>query len=113
MCQAVEMSGEGQGDLVRVLELACSQDPDVMKLGERQLDSWKTEKNFYTALAVRLTARRKACYVVPNQRIYVCLYRCTLQGVLSSRSLDPAVRWMAITNIKNGVDQYWRPGAPK
>ena len=47
------MSAEEQGELVRALELACSQDPDVMKLGERQLDSWKAEKNFYTALAVR------------------------------------------------------------
>lgn len=51
------MSGEGQGGLVGTLQLACSQDPDVMKLGERQLDSWKTEKNFYSALAVRLSTR--------------------------------------------------------
>ena len=58
--QAGEMNTEGQGELVRALQLACSQDPDVMKLGERQLDSWKTEKNFYTALAVRLTAERLA-----------------------------------------------------
>jgi len=27
-----------------------------MKIGEKQLDSWKTEKNLYAALAVRLTA---------------------------------------------------------
>ena len=26
--------------------------------------------------------------------------------------MDVPVRWMAITYIKNGVDRYWRAGAP-
>lgn len=35
------------------------------------------------------------------------------QGAFSNHALDPSVRWMAITCIKNGVDRYWRLGAPK
>lgn len=45
----------GEGEVLQALQLACSQDPEVMKLGEKQLDSWKTEKSFYATLAVRLT----------------------------------------------------------
>ena len=41
-----------------------------------------------------------------------CLF-IPMQGAFSNRALDPGVRWMAITCIKNGVDRYWRPNAPK
>ena len=43
----------GESEVLQALQLACSQDPAVMKVGEKQLDSWKTEKNFYATLAVR------------------------------------------------------------
>lgn len=36
-----------------------------------------------------------------------------IKSVISERELDASVRWMAITFIKNGVERYWRPGAPK
>ena len=35
------------------------------------------------------------------------------QTVIKERGVDASVRWMAITYIKNGVEKYWRPGAPK
>ena len=38
---------------------------------------------------------------------------CSPQGIFSNRGLEPSLRWMAITYIKNGVDRYWRVGAPK
>ena len=46
-----KMSAEGE--VLQALQLACSQDPNVLKVGEKQLNSWKTEKNFYATLAVR------------------------------------------------------------
>lgn len=36
-----------------------------------------------------------------------------IKSVIGERELDASVRWMAITFIKNGVERYWRPGAPK
>lgn len=42
-----------ESEVLQALQLACSQDPEVMMVGEKQLDSWKTEKNFYATLAVR------------------------------------------------------------
>lgn len=44
------MSGAG---VLQALQLACSQDPNVLKLGEQQLKAWETEKGFYASLAVR------------------------------------------------------------
>lgn len=45
-------TGGGSGDLLQVLQLACSQDPDQLKVGERQLDEWKKQTGFYSGLAV-------------------------------------------------------------
>ena len=41
-----------ESEVLQALQRACSQDPEVMKVGEKLLDSWKTEKNFYATLAV-------------------------------------------------------------
>lgn len=35
------------------------------------------------------------------------------QAVFGDRTVEPVVRWMALTCIKNGVEQFWRPGAPR
>lgn len=42
-----------ESEVLQALQLACSQDPKVMMVGEKQLESWKTEKNFYATLSVR------------------------------------------------------------
>lgn len=70
--------------VLQALQCACSQDPSVLKIGEQQLKAWETEKGFYSTLA----------------------------GVFTNRGVEPSVRWMAITCIKNGADRYWRLGAP-
>lgn len=36
-----------------------------------------------------------------------------LQTIFADRSVEGAVRWMAITCLKNGIDCYWRPNAPQ
>ena len=44
----------------------------------------------------------------------VCVYvLCTVQRVLCNRSLQHDVRLMAVTQIKNGVDLYWRRNMAK
>jgi hypothetical protein len=66
------------------LVYACSQDPDVLKVGQQQLKAWEKEKGYYGGLA----------------------------SVFGDRNVDANVRWMAIICLKNGIDQYWRPTAP-
>lgn len=43
----------------------------------------------------------------------VCVPVVCLQAVIGDRGVDPGVRWMAITYMKNGVDRYWRKDAPR
>ena len=42
-----------ESEVLQALRLACSQEPEIMTVGEKQLESWKTEKNFCATLAVR------------------------------------------------------------
>lgn len=43
------MNGE---EVLHALTLACSQDPSLLKVGERQLEAWKREQGFLSVLAV-------------------------------------------------------------
>ena len=47
-----EMSMGSEEAVLQALQCACSQDPSVLKAGEQQLDAWKTQKGFYSVLAV-------------------------------------------------------------
>ena len=48
------MSGSGEvgAEILQALQLACSQNPDELKVGEEKLSAWKREKGFYPQLAV-------------------------------------------------------------
>lgn len=94
-------------NIVEALVFACSQDPEVLKVGENYLKECETQPGFYTTLAVSPISTPFVAY------ISYCSVRNVFQKVLADRSLDVPVRWMAITYIKNGVDRYWRPGAPQ
>lgn len=45
------MAGPG-GEVLQALQLACSQNPEELKVGEEKLSAWKREKGFYRELAV-------------------------------------------------------------
>lgn len=91
-------------NVVEALVFACSQDPAVLKEGENYLKQCELQAGFYTVLAV-------SCSMQHRVRVRTCLVGS--QKVWADRQVDVPVRWMAITYIKNGVDRYWRPGAPK
>lgn len=42
----------GGAELLQALQLACSQNPEELKIGEEKLSAWKREKGFYSELAV-------------------------------------------------------------
>lgn len=43
---------DASAELLQALQLACSQNPEELKVGEEKLSAWKREKGFYTQLAV-------------------------------------------------------------
>ena len=46
------MAASSHLELVQALQLACSQNPDEMKVGEWNLEAWKGQSGFYSELAV-------------------------------------------------------------
>lgn len=41
-------------ELLQALQLACSQNPEELAVGEEKLSAWKRQKGFYSGLAVSL-----------------------------------------------------------
>ncbi|XP_031781070.1 uncharacterized protein LOC100116824 isoform X2 [Nasonia vitripennis] len=70
--------------VIKILEEAGSQDPNVLKPAEQMLKQWETQRGFYTALF----------------------------NIFSNETLTVNVRWIAVLYFKNGVDKYWRKNAP-
>jgi len=46
------MAVSGHSELIQALQLACSQNPDELKVGERKLGGWKTQAGYYSGLSV-------------------------------------------------------------
>lgn len=70
--------------MLETLLHACSQDPNLLKPAEAKLTEWAKEPGFHQ----------------------------TLTQILSDPSLDTGARFMACVCLKNGIDKYWRKGAP-
>ncbi|XP_050703049.1 importin-11-like [Eriocheir sinensis] len=77
------MSG-GKELVLETLRRATSQEAEVLKPAEQQLQQWETEPGFYS----------------------------TLVEIFSEYSLEVNVRFLAVLYFKNGVDRYWRKTAP-
>lgn len=69
--------------LYRVLQSAASSDPQQIQTGTKQLQRWETEKGYYNLL----------------------------QTVFIDKSLPVEVRYLAVIQLKNGIDKYWRKTA--
>ncbi|PSN65266.1 ARM repeat-containing protein [Corynespora cassiicola Philippines] len=84
---AIEVPGEAnpltEGILFHVLRSAASADPTQIQTGTKQLQQWATVKGFYPLL----------------------------QSVFLDKSLPLEVRYLAIIQLKNGIDKYWRKSA--
>lgn len=69
--------------LYNVLVSASSNDPTQIQTGTKQLQQWETQKGYYSLL----------------------------QTVFVDKSLPLEVRYLAIIQLKNGIDKYWRKTA--
>uniref|UniRef100_W5UCH5 Importin-11 n=1 Tax=Ictalurus punctatus TaxID=7998 RepID=W5UCH5_ICTPU len=70
--------------VLQVLSQASSQDSALLKPAEEQLRHWEDQPGFYSIL----------------------------QSIFNNHALDVNVRWLAVLYFKNGIDRYWRRGAP-
>lgn len=70
--------------LYRILVSASSNNPHQVQTGTKQLQNWEKTPGFFSEL----------------QSLYIDL------------SLPPEVRYLAIIQLKNAVDKYWRKTAP-
>lgn len=86
---AIEVPGEAnpltESTLLQVLRSAASADQQQVQSGTKQLQRWEKAPGFYQHL----------------------------QSVFIDKSLPLEVRYLAIIQLKNGIDKYWRKTALK
>ncbi|ORY06399.1 armadillo-type protein [Clohesyomyces aquaticus] len=87
----IEVPGEAnpltEGILFHVLRSAASADPTQIQTGTQQLQTWEKSSGYYPLLQARSLA------------------------VFLDKSLPLEVRYLAIIQLKNGIDKYWRKTA--
>ncbi|KAG9243299.1 armadillo-type protein [Calycina marina] len=69
--------------LYLALQKASSSQQQSIQVGSQQLQTWQTQPGYYS----------------------------TLQNVYLNNSLPTEIRYMAIIQLKNGIDKYWRKSA--
>ncbi|KAI9806383.1 MAG: hypothetical protein M1826_004663 [Phylliscum demangeonii] len=78
-----EMSPLAPGTLLSTLQSATSSSQLLVQAATHQLQTWETERG----------------------------YHALLQGIFNDRTLALDVRYLAIIQLKNGIDKYWRKTA--
>ncbi|KAF2186512.1 ARM repeat-containing protein [Zopfia rhizophila CBS 207.26] len=88
----IEVPGEAnpltEGILFHVLRSAASTDPNQIQTGTKQLQEWEKARGYYPLLQVSFCS-----------------------AVFLDKSLPLEVRYLAIIQLKNGIDKYWRKTA--
>lgn len=86
---AIEAEGEAdplsENGLVSTLQSAASTDLNQIQSGTKQLTRWEKQPGYYRHL----------------------------QSAYLSKQLPLEVRYLAIIQLKNGIDKYWRKTAAK
>ncbi|KAI9648815.1 hypothetical protein NHQ30_003456 [Ciborinia camelliae] len=88
MAFSIEVSGEAAPlnpqQVYLALQSAGSSQQLAIQSGTQQLEAWKTQRGYYTLL----------------------------QAVYLDKSLPTEIRYLAVIQLKNGIDKYWRKTAP-
>ena len=79
----IELPGEASplnpSSLCYTLVSACSRDPQQIQTGTRQLETWESQEGYYSLL----------------------------QDAFLETSLPNELRFLALIQLKNGVDKHW------
>ena len=81
------MAVSGQLELVQALQLACSQNPDELKVGERKLEGWKTQACYYSGLSVSTVIFKERSNTAEKGTILTCYFVvcCVVRLCLETR----------------------------
>lgn len=86
---SIEAPGEAspltEGLLVKCLTSAASSDPSQIQTGTKQLQQWEKSSGYYKHL----------------------------QSAYLNGQLPIEIRYLAVIQLKNGIDKYWRKTATK
>lgn len=86
---AIEVPGEAnpltETLLVQTLRAASSSDPHQIQTGTKQLQSWEKSQGYYVHL----------------------------QSAYLDKRLPLEIRYLAVIQLKNGINNYWRKTATK
>lgn len=96
-----------EANLYNVLRSAASNDPLQIQTGTKQLQRWETERGYYALLQVG-TSFIISCLACLKSTLNTNNVTNTLKSIFLDKSLPFEVRYLAIIQLKNGVDKYWR-----
>jgi hypothetical protein len=86
---SIEVPGEAnpltENALIHVLESAASSNPQQIQTGTKQLQSWEKSQGYYVHL----------------------------QSAYLDERLPFEIRYLAVIQLKNGINNYWRKTATK
>lgn len=86
---SIEVPGEAnpltEGQLVQTLRSAASSNPGQIQTGTKQLQQWEKTPGYYR----------------------------NLQSAFIDHQLPVEIRYLAIIQLKNGIDKYWRKTATR
>jgi hypothetical protein len=107
----VELPGEANPlslpNVLNALVLAASSTQQQVQTGTKQLQHWEKQEKYYCYLQV-------GYYLLTRRTATACLDTDSLvQDVFLDHSVPPEVRYLAIIQLKNGIDKYWRKTATK
>jgi hypothetical protein len=115
MASLVELPGEAnpltRQNVFNALVAASSNTQAQVQFGGQQLQNWEKKENYYPLLQVIwiLSLLSLARYSPALSDIYIP----RVQDIFVDYSLPDEVRYLAIIQLKNGVDRYWRKKANK
>ena len=89
--------------LFSTLAAAASSDQQQVQSATQQLDNWETEPRYHHLLQV---SRAIIVYLsLPDD--------LGLQDLFIDQSLPLDIRYLAVIQLKNGIDKYWRKTATR
>lgn len=115
MAQVIELSGESNPltphNVLNSLLQASGSSQQQVQTGTKQLQNWEKQEKYYTYLQVH--SRLSAFPTLWFLNLKLLRDANCLQDIFLDHSVPLEARYLAIIQLKNGIDKYWRKTAPK
>lgn len=113
MSFVAEVPGEtnplSRQNVYRALVSAAGTTQQQVLTGGTQLQNWESEAGYHASLQVCFDRHPFGLHA----HTHIQSHGLTVQDVFVDYSLPLEVRYLAIIQLKNGIDKYWRKTAPK